>query len=233
MLRIRSIVDLLAPYRRGGKIRLFEGAGVGKIVHIMELVNNIAKAHGGVSIFGRVGEWTHVNEQDVLLFIDNILCFIQLESEVFALLGRMPSAVAYQPTFSTEMGTLQERITSNKEGSITSIQSVYIHVDVLTNPIPTTTFAHLDATIVLSKGLAAKGIYPTIDPLDSTSTMLQRQIVGKEHYETTQRVQKTLQHYKELQDIIVILELDELSEEDCLTLARAQKLSFSYHNPFS
>ncbi|MBA0828222.1 hypothetical protein Goarm_012927 [Gossypium armourianum] len=235
MLRIRSslsrikVADLLAPYRRGGKIRLFGGAGVGKIVLIMELVNNIAKAHGGVSIFGRVD----VNEQDVLLFIDNILCLIQLESEVFALLGRMPSAVAYQPTFSTEMGTLQERITSNKEGSITSIQSVYIHADVLTNPIPATTFAHLDATIVLSRGLAAKGIYPTVDPLDSTSTMLQRQIVGKEHYETTQRVQKTLQHYKELQDIIVILELKELSEEDCLTVARAQKLSFSYHNPFS
>ncbi|MBA0765376.1 hypothetical protein Gotri_014584, partial [Gossypium trilobum] len=258
-----KVVDLLAPYRRGGKIRLFRGAGVGKIILIMELVNNIAKAHGGVSIFGGVGEWTRegndvymemkesgvineqnlaeskvalvydLNEQDVLLFIDIILSFIQLESEVFALLGRMPSAVGYQPTFSTKMGTLQERITSNKEGSINSIQSVYIHADVLTDPAPATTFAHLDATIVLSRGLATKGIYPTVDPLDSTSTMLQRQIIGEEHYETTQRVQKTLQHYKELQDIIVILELDELSEEDCLTVARVQKLSFCYHNPFS
>ncbi|TYI00920.1 hypothetical protein ES332_A11G165500v1 [Gossypium tomentosum] len=253
-----KVVDLLAPYRRGGKIGLFGGAGVGKTVLIMQLINNIAKAHGGVSVFGGVGERTRegndlymemkesgvineqnlaeskvalvygqmneppgarirvgltaltmaeyfrdVNEQDVLLFIDNIFRFVQAGSEVSALLGRMPSAVGYQPTLSTEMGTLQERITSTKEGSITSIQAVYVPADDLTDPAPATTFAHLDATTVLSRGLAAKGIYPA------------------EHYETAQRVKQTLQRYKELQDIIAILGLDELSEEDRLTVARA------------
>ncbi|KAG4179143.1 hypothetical protein ERO13_A10G088051v2 [Gossypium hirsutum] len=173
------------------------------------------------------------NEQDVLLFIDNIFRFVQAGSEVSALLGRMPSTVGNQPTLSTEMGTLQERITSTKEGSITSIQAVYVPADDLTDPAPATTFAHLDAATVLSRGLAAKGIYPAVDPLDSTSTMLQPRIVGEEHYETAQRVKQTLQRYKELQDIIAILGLDELSEEDRLTVARAQKLSVSYHNPFS
>ncbi|KAK8313710.1 hypothetical protein V6Z11_D01G128200 [Gossypium hirsutum] len=239
-----KVVDLLAPYRRGGKIGLFGEAGVGKTVLIMELINNIAKAHGGVSVFGGVGERTregndlymemkesgvineqnlaeskvalvygqmneppeaHVNEQDVLLFIDNIFRFVQAGSEVSALLGRMPSAVGYQPTLSTEMGTLQERISSTKEGSITSIQAVYVPADDLTDPAPATTFAHLDATTVLSRGLAAKCIYPAVDPLDSTSTMLQPRIVGEEHYETAQRVKQTLQRYKELQDIIAIL----------------------------
>ncbi|KAG6384689.1 hypothetical protein SASPL_155452 (chloroplast) [Salvia splendens] len=274
-----KVVDLLAPYRRGGKIGLFGGAGVGKTVLIMELINNIAKAHGGVSVFGGVGERTRegndlymemkesgvineeniaeskvalvygqmneppgarmrvgltaltmaeyfrdVNEQDVLLFIDNIFRFVQAGSEVSALLGRMPSAVGYQPTLSTEMGSLQERITSTKEGSITSIQAVYVPADDLTDPAPATTFAHLDATTVLSRGLAAKGIYPAVDPLDSTSTMLQPRIVGEEHYETAQRVKQTLQRYKELQDIIAILGLDELSEEDRLTVARARKI---------
>ncbi|CAN6447394.1 unnamed protein product [Victoria cruziana] len=243
-----KVVDLLAPYRCGGKIRLFEGAGMGKTVLIMELINNIAKAHGGVSIFGGVGERTRegndlymemkesgvineeniaeskvalvygqmneppgarmrvgltaltmaeyfrdVNEQDVLLFIDNIFRFVQAGSEVSALLGRMPSAVGYQPTLSTEMGSLQERITSTKEGSITSIQAVYVPADDLTDPAPATTFAHLDATTILSRGLAAKGIYLAVDPLDSTSTMLQPRIVGEEHYETSQRVKQTLQ----------------------------------------
>ncbi|CAI0549783.1 unnamed protein product [Linum tenue] len=275
-----KVVDLLAPYRRGGKIGLFGGAGVGKTVLIMELINNIAKAHGGVSVFGGVGERTRegndlymemkesgvkskvalvygqmneppgarmrvgltaltmaeyfrdVNEQDVLLFIDNIFRFVQAGSEVSALLGRMPSAVGYQPTLSTEMGTLQERITSTKEGSITSIQAVYVPADDLTDPAPATTFAHLDATTVLSRGLAAKGIYPAVDPLDSTSTMLQPQIVGEDHYETAQRVKQTLQRYKELQDIIAILGLDELSEEDRLTVARARKIERFLSQPF-
>nr|XP_025632919.1 uncharacterized protein LOC112727398 [Arachis hypogaea] len=282
-----KVVDLLAPYRRGGKIGLFGGAGVGKTVLIMELINNIAKAHGGVSVFGGVGERTRegndlymemkesgvinektigeskvalvygqmneppgarmrvgltaltmaeyfrdVNEQDVLLFIDNIFRFVQAGSEVSALLGRMPSAVGYQPTLSTEMGSLQERITSTKEGSITSIQAVYVPADDLTDPAPATTFAHLDATTVLSRGLAAKGIYPAVDPLDSTSTMLQPRIVGEEHYETAQRVKQTLQHYKELQDIIAILGLDELSEEDRLTVARARKIERFLSQPF-
>ncbi|THG20144.1 hypothetical protein TEA_002380 [Camellia sinensis var. sinensis] len=282
-----KVVDLLAPYRRGGKIGLFGGAGVGKTVLIMELINNIAKAHGGVSVFGGVGERTRegndlymemkesgvineqniaeskvalvygqmneppgarmrvgltaltmaeyfrdVNEQDVLLFIDNIFRFVQAGSEVSALLGRMPSAVGYQPTLSTEMGTLQERITSTKEGSITSIQAVYVPADDLTDPAPATTFAHLDATTVLSRGLAAKGIYPAVDPLDSTSTMLQPRIVGEEHYETAQRVKQTLQRYKELQDIIAILGLDELSEEDRLTVARARKIERFLSQPF-
>nr|YP_010395425.1 AtpB [Thamnosma montana]UQJ72953.1 AtpB [Thamnosma montana] len=282
-----KVVDLLAPYRRGGKIGLFGGAGVGKTVLIMELINNIAKAHGGVSVFGGVGERTRegndlymemkesgvineqniaeskvalvygqmneppgarmrvgltaltmaeyfrdVNEQDVLLFIDNIFRFVQAGSEVSALLGRMPSAVGYQPTLSTEMGSLQERITSTKEGSITSIQAVYVPADDLTDPAPATTFAHLDATTVLSRGLAAKGIYPAVDPLDSTSTMLQPRIVGEEHYDTAQRVKETLQRYKELQDIIAILGLDELSEEDRLTVARARKIERFLSQPF-
>merc|ERR1711898_43874 len=283
-----KVVDLLAPYRRGGKIGLFGGAGVGKTVLIMELINNIAKAHGGVSVFGGVGERTRegndlyeemkeskvidadnltaskvalvygqmneppgarmrvgltaltmaeyfrdVNNQDVLLFIDNIFRFVQAGSEVSALLGRMPSAVGYQPTLSTEMGGLQERITSTKAGSITSIQAVYVPADDLTDPAPATTFAHLDATTVLSRGLASKGIYPAVDPLDSTSTMLQPEIVGDEHYNTAQSVQETLQRCKELQDIIAILGLDELSEEDRATVARARKVERFLSQPFS
>nr|AYR06270.1 ATP synthase CF1 beta subunit [Renouxia sp.] len=282
-----KVVDLLAPYRRGGKIGLFGGAGVGKTVLIMELINNIAKAHGGVSVFGGVGERTRegndlyeemkeskvinegnlseskvalvygqmneppgarmrvgltaltmaeyfrdINKQDVLLFIDNIFRFVQAGSEVSALLGRMPSAVGYQPTLATEMGALQERITSTTEGSITSIQAVYVPADDLTDPAPATTFAHLDATTVLSRGLAAKGIYPAVDPLDSTSTMLQPGIVGEEHYTTAQQVKSTLQRYKELQDIIAILGLDELSEEDRLTVARARKIERFLSQPF-
>ncbi len=282
-----KVVDLLAPYRRGGKIGLFGGAGVGKTVLIMELINNIAKAHGGVSVFGGVGERTRegndlyqemkeskvidednlsnskvalvygqmneppgarmrvgltaltmaeyfrdINKQDVLLFIDNIFRFVQAGSEVSALLGRMPSAVGYQPTLATEMGALQERITSTKEGSITSIQAVYVPADDLTDPAPATTFAHLDATTVLSRGLAAKGIYPAVDPLDSTSTMLQPSIVGEEHYTTAQQVKSTLQRYKELQDIIAILGLDELSEEDRLTVSRARKIERFLSQPF-
>jgi len=282
-----KVVDLLAPYRRGGKIGLFGGAGVGKTVLIMELINNIAKAHGGVSVFGGVGERTRegndlymemkesgvinsknlgeskvalvygqmneppgarmrvgltaltmaeffrdVNNQDVLLFIDNIFRFVQAGSEVSALLGRMPSAVGYQPTLSTEMGGLQERITSTKTGSITSIQAVYVPADDLTDPAPATTFAHLDATTVLSRNLAAKGIYPAVDPLDSTSTMLQPWILGDDHYDTAQAVKKTLQRYKELQDIIAILGLDELSEEDRLVVARARKVERFLSQPF-
>nr|WQA10898.1 ATP synthase CF1 subunit beta [Streptosarcina sp. YL-2023a] len=282
-----KVVDLLAPYRRGGKIGLFGGAGVGKTVLIMELINNIAKAHGGVSVFGGVGERTRegndlymemkeskvineekiseskvalvygqmneppgarmrvgltaltmaeyfrdINKQDVLLFIDNIFRFVQAGSEVSALLGRMPSAVGYQPTLATEMGGLQERITSTKDGSITSIQAVYVPADDLTDPAPATTFAHLDATTVLSRGLASKGIYPAVDPLDSTSTMLQPWIVGEEHYECAQNVKETLQRYKELQDIIAILGLDELSEEDRLIVARARKIERFLSQPF-
>ena len=282
-----KVVDLLAPYKRGGKIGLFGGAGVGKTVLIMELINNIARAHGGVSVFGGVGERTRegndlyaemkesgvidekklenskvalvygqmneppgarmrvgltaltmaeyfrdVNKQDVLLFIDNIFRFVQAGSEVSALLGRMPSAVGYQPTLATEMGVLQERITSTTEGSITSIQAVYVPADDLTDPAPATTFAHLDATTVLSRGLASKGIYPAVDPLDSTSTMLQPEIVGSEHYATAQRIKETLQRYKELQDIIAILGLDELSEEDRLTVARARKVERFLSQPF-
>jgi len=282
-----KVVDLLAPYRRGGKIGLFGGAGVGKTVLIMELINNIAKAHGGVSVFGGVGERTRegndlymemkeskvinesnlteskvalvygqmneppgarmrvgltaltmaeyfrdVNKQDVLLFIDNIFRFVQAGSEVSALLGRMPSAVGYQPTLATEMGGLQERITSTLEGSITSIQAVYVPADDLTDPAPATTFSHLDATTVLSRNLAAKGIYPAVDPLDSTSTMLQLAIVGEEHYSTAQNVKQTLQRYKELQDIIAILGLDELSEEDRRTVARARKVERFLSQPF-
>jgi F-type H+/Na+-transporting ATPase subunit beta len=282
-----KVVDLLAPYRRGGKIGLFGGAGVGKTVLIMELINNIAKAHGGVSVFGGVGERTRegndlyeemkesgvinkknfsqskvalvygqmneppgarmrvgltaltmaeyfrdVNKQDVLLFIDNIFRFTQAGSEVSALLGRMPSAVGYQPTLATEMGALQERITSTTQGSITSIQAVYVPADDLTDPAPATTFAHLDATTVLSRNLAAKGIYPAVDPLDSTSTMLQPGIVSAEHYEIAETVKETLQRYKELQDIIAILGIDELSEEDRLTVARARKVERFLSQPF-
>jgi F-type H+-transporting ATPase subunit beta len=282
-----KVVDLLAPYRRGGKIGLFGGAGVGKTVLIMELINNIAKAHGGVSVFGGVGERTRegndlymemkesgvinaekfsdskvalvygqmneppgarmrvgltaltmaeyfrdANKQDVLLFIDNIFRFVQAGSEVSALLGRMPSAVGYQPTLATEMGGLQERITSTKDGSITSIQAVYVPADDLTDPAPATTFAHLDATTVLSRNLASKGIYPAVDPLDSTSTMLQPWILGEDHYDTAQGVKKTLQRYKELQDIIAILGLDELSEEDRLVVARARKVERFLSQPF-
>jgi F-type H+-transporting ATPase subunit beta len=282
-----KVVDLLAPYRRGGKIGLFGGAGVGKTVLIMELINNIAKAHGGVSVFGGVGERTRegndlyeemkesgvinetnfpeskvalvygqmneppgarmrvgltaltmaeyfrdVNKQDVLLFIDNIFRFTQAGSEVSALLGRMPSAVGYQPTLATEMGALQERITSTTQGSITSIQAVYVPADDLTDPAPATTFAHLDATTVLSRNLAAKGIYPAVDPLDSTSTMLQPNIVSPIHYETAETVKETLQRYKELQDIIAILGIDELSEEDRLTVARARKVERFLSQPF-
>jgi len=282
-----KVVDLLAPYRRGGKIGLFGGAGVGKTVLIMELINNIAKAHGGVSVFGGVGERTRegndlyeemkesgvineknfpeskvalvygqmneppgarmrvgltaltmaeyfrdVNKQDVLLFIDNIFRFTQAGSEVSALLGRMPSAVGYQPTLATEMGALQERITSTTQGSITSIQAVYVPADDLTDPAPATTFAHLDATTVLSRNLAAKGIYPAVDPLDSTSTMLQPGIVTEEHYAIAETVKETLQRYKELQDIIAILGIDELSEEDRLTVARARKVERFLSQPF-
>merc|ERR1712070_409953 len=282
-----KVVDLLAPYKRGGKIGLFGGAGVGKTVLIMELINNITRAHGGVSVFGGVGERTRegndlyaemkeskvidedklenskvalvygqmneppgarmrvgltaltmaeyfrdVNKQDVLLFIDNIFRFVQAGSEVSALLGRMPSAVGYQPTLATEMGVLQERITSTQEGSITSIQAVYVPADDLTDPAPATTFAHLDATTVLSRGLASKGIYPAVDPLDSTSRMLDPGIVGEVHYEIAQRIKSTLQRYKELQDIIAILGLDELSEEDRQTVARARKVERFLSQPF-
>nr|QUO99052.1 CF1 beta subunit of ATP synthase [Oedogonium sp. 260-2_chl] len=282
-----KVVDLLAPYRRGGKIGLFGGAGVGKTVLIMELINNIAKAHGGVSVFAGVGERTRegndlymemkeskviveenlkeskvalvygqmneppgarmrvgltaltmaeyfrdINKQDVLLFIDNIFRFVQAGSEVSALLGRMPSAVGYQPTLATEMGSLQERITSTKDGSITSIQAVYVPADDLTDPAPATTFSHLDATTVLSRALAAKGIYPAVDPLASTSTMLQPWIVGDAHYNCAQKVKETLQRYKELQDIIAILGLDELSEEDRLIVARARKIERFLSQPF-
>ncbi|MGA1474165.1 MAG: F0F1 ATP synthase subunit beta [Prochlorothrix sp.] len=282
-----KVIDLLAPYRRGGKVGLFGGAGVGKTVLIQELINNIAKEHGGVSVFGGVGERTRegndlyqefkesgvineeniseskvalvygqmneppgarmrvglsaltmaeyfrdTNKQDVLLFIDNIFRFVQAGSEVSALLGRMPSAVGYQPTLATEMGALQERITSTTEGSITSIQAVYVPADDLTDPAPATTFAHLDATTVLSRGLASKGIYPAVDPLDSTSTMLQPDIVGEEHYNTARAVQAILQRYKELQDIIAILGLDELSEDDRLAVARARKVERFLSQPF-
>jgi F-type H+/Na+-transporting ATPase subunit beta len=282
-----KVIDLLTPYRRGGKIGLFGGAGVGKTVIMMELINNIATNHGGVSVFGGVGERTRegndlynemmesgvidkenlanskialvygqmneppgarmrvglaaltmaeyfrdVNKQDVLLFIDNIFRFVQAGSEVSALLGRMPSAVGYQPTLGTDMGDLQERITSTKEGSITSVQAVYVPADDLTDPAPATTFAHLDGTTVLSRGLASKGIYPAVDPLDSTSTMLQPSIVGADHYDTARAVQSTLQRYKELQDIIAILGLDELAEEDRLIVSRARKVERFLSQPF-
>ncbi|MEM8613010.1 MAG: F0F1 ATP synthase subunit beta [Cyanobacteria bacterium P01_H01_bin.105] len=282
-----KVIDLLAPYRKGGKTGLFGGAGVGKTVLIQELINNIALQHGGVSVFAGVGERTRegndlynefidsgvinaddlgqskvalvygqmneppgarmrvalsaltmaeyfrdVNKQDVLLFVDNIFRFVQAGSEVSALLGRMPSAVGYQPTLGTDMGDLQERITSTLEGSITSIQAVYVPADDLTDPAPATTFAHLDATTVLSRALASKGIYPAVDPLDSTSTMLQPDVVGNEHYQTARAVQSILQRYKELQDIIAILGLDELSEDDRLAVARARKIEKFLSQPF-
>jgi F-type H+-transporting ATPase subunit beta len=273
-----KVIDLLAPYRKGGKIGLFGGAGVGKTVIIMELINNVAKAHGGVSVFAGVGERTRegndlliemtesklasgdpviskaaliygqMNEppgararvalsaltvaeyfrdeegQDVLLFIDNIFRFTQAGSEVSALLGRIPSAVGYQPTLSTEMGALQERITSTTKGSVTSVQAIYVPADDLTDPAPATAFAHLDATTVLSRPISELGIYPAVDPLDSTSTMLDPQIVGAKHYGVARRVQQTLQRYKDLQDIIAILGMDELSEDDKVTVQRARKM---------
>lgn len=276
-----KVIDLLAPYIKGGKIGLFGGAGVGKTVLIMELINNIAKGHGGLSVFAGVGERTRegrdlydemtesgvlsktslvygqMNEppgarlrvgltgltiaenfrdkegQDVLLFIDNIFRFTQAGSEVSALLGRMPSAVGYQPNLATEMGTLQERITSTKSGSITSVQAVYVPADDLTDPAPATTFSHLDATTVLSRNIASLGIYPAVDPLDSTSKALSAEVVGKEHYEAAREVQEVLQRYKELQDIIAILGMDELSDEDKLTVSRARKIQRFFSQPFS
>ena len=276
-----KVVDLIAPYAKGGKIGLFGGAGVGKTVLIMELINNVAKQHGGLSVFAGVGERTRegndlynemkesgvinktalvygqMNEppgarmrvglsgltmaeyfrdrenQDVLLFIDNIFRFTQAGSEVSALLGRMPSAVGYQPTLATEMGALQERITSTKKGSITSVQAVYVPADDLTDPAPATTFAHLDATTVLSRGIASLGIYPAVDPLDSTSRILSPEVVGYEHYETARAVQGILQRYKELQDIIAIMGMDELSDEDKLIVSRARKVQRFLSQPFS
>ena len=281
-----KVVDLLAPYAKGGKIGLFGGAGVGKTVLIMELINNVAKAHGGYSVFAGVGERTRegndlynemiesnviipdgpgskaalvygqMNEppgararvgltgltlaeyfrdeegQDVLFFVDNIFRFTQAGSEVSALLGRIPSAVGYQPTLSTDMGALQERITTTTKGSITSVQAIYVPADDLTDPAPATSFAHLDATTVLSRQISEKGIYPAVDPLDSTSRMLDPRIVGEEHYETARSVQSILQQYKALQDIIAILGMDELSEEDKLTVARARKIERFLSQPF-
>ena len=276
-----KVVDLIAPYAKGGKIGLFGGAGVGKTVLIMELINNVAKQHGGISVFTGVGERTRegndlynemkesgvlsktalvygqMNEppgarmrvalsgltmaeyfrdeegQDVLLFIDNIYRFTQAGSEVSALLGRMPSAVGYQPTLATEMGALQERITSTKKGSITSVQAVYVPADDLTDPAPATTFAHLDATTVLSRGIASLGIYPAVDPLDSTSRILSADVVGIEHSEVAREVQSILQRYKELQDIIAIMGMEELSEEDKLVVNRARKIQRFLSQPFS
>ena len=276
-----KVVDLICPYAKGGKIGLFGGAGVGKTVLIMELINNVAKEHGGISVFTGVGERTRegndlynemtesgvlnktalvygqMNEppgarmrvalsgltmaeyfrdqkhQDVLLFIDNIFRFTQAGSEVSALLGRMPSAVGYQPTLATEMGALQERITSTKQGSITSVQAVYVPADDLTDPAPATTYAHLDATTVLDRGIASLGIYPAVDPLESTSRILTPEIVGKEHYEVARDVQRILQRYKDLQDIIAIMGMDELSEEDKLTVSRARKIQRFLSQPFS
>uniref|UniRef100_A0A6I8T0Z6 ATP synthase subunit beta n=1 Tax=Xenopus tropicalis TaxID=8364 RepID=A0A6I8T0Z6_XENTR len=260
-----KVVDLLAPYAKGGKIGLFGGAGVGKTVLIMELINNVAKAHGGYSVFAGVGERTREGNdlyhemiesgvinlkdttskvtnvalvygdqegQDVLLFIDNIFRFTQAGSEVSALLGRIPSAVGYQPTLATDMGTMQERITTTKKGSITSVQAIYVPADDLTDPAPATTFAHLDATTVLSRAIAELGIYPAVDPLDSTSRIMDPNIVGLEHYEVARGVQKILQDYKSLQDIIAILGMDELSEEDKLTVARARKIQRFLSQPF-
>ena len=287
-----KVIDLLAPYARGGKIGLFGGAGVGKTVLIQELINNIAKGHGGVSVFAGVGERTRegndlyhefleagviatdadgnatsegskvalvfgqMNEppgararvalsgltmaeyfrdqegQDVLFFVDNIFRFTQAGSEVSALLGRIPSAVGYQPTLSTDMGALQERITSTTKGSITSVQAIYVPADDLTDPAPATSFAHLDATTTLNRAISELGIYPAVDPLDSTSRVLEPRVVGTEHYETARRVQETLQKYKSLQDIIAILGMDELSEEDKLTVARARKVQKFLSQPF-
>jgi F-type H+-transporting ATPase subunit beta len=282
-----KVIDLLAPYARGGKIGLFGGAGVGKTVLIQELINNIAIQQGGFSVFAGVGERTRegndlyyefieagvINEhdlekskvalvfgqmneppgararvalsgltiaehfrdvegRDVLLFVDNIFRFTQAGAEVSALLGRIPSAVGYQPTLSTEMGELQERITSTKKGSITSVQAIYVPADDLTDPAPATAFAHLDATTVLSREIAAKGIYPSVDPLDSTSRLLDPQVIGEEHYKVARQVQGILQRYKELQDIIAILGMDELSDEDKLTVARARKIQYFLSQPF-
>ncbi len=275
-----KVIDLICPYSKGGKIGLFGGAGVGKTVLIMELINNVAKEHGGLSVFTGVGERTRegndlynemkesgvlsnttlvygqMNEppgarmrvalsgltmaeyfrdeenQDVLLFIDNIFRFTQAGSEVSALLGRMPSAVGYQPTLANEMGTLQERITSTKKGSITSIQAVYVPADDLTDPAPATTFAHLDATTVLSRSIASQGIYPAVDPLESTSRILSPEILGKEHYEVAREVQRILQRYQELMDIIAIMGMDELSDEDKLLVQRARKIQRFLSQPF-
>jgi len=281
-----KVIDLLAPYAKGGKIGLFGGAGVGKTVTIMELINNVAKAHGGVSVFAGVGERTRegndlyhemieggvikldgpgskvalvygqMNEppgararvalsgltvaeyfrdaegQDVLFFVDNIFRFTQAGSEVSALLGRIPSAVGYQPTLSTDMGALQERITSTKKGSITSVQAIYVPADDLTDPAPATSFAHLDATTVLSRSIAEQAIFPAVDPLDSTSRMLDPRVVGEEHYNVARSVQRVLQQYKSLQDIIAILGMDELSEEDKLVVARARKIQRFLSQPF-
>src|SRR5277367_5465727 len=281
-----KVIDLLAPYRKGGKIGLFGGAGVGKTVLILELINNVAKTHGGVSCFAGVGERTRegndlyiemtesklasgepviskaaliygqMNEppgararvalsaltvaeyfrdeekQDVLLFVDNIFRFTQAGSEVSALLGRIPSAVGYQPTLSTEMGALQERITSTNKGSITSVQAIYVPADDLTDPAPATTFAHLDATTVLSRGLTEIGIYPAVDPLDSTSTLMDPNVIGQRHYDVARKIQSVLQKYKDLQDIIAILGMDELSEDDKLVVARARKMQKFLSQPF-
>ncbi|CAB4062069.1 ATPeF1B [Lepeophtheirus salmonis] len=281
-----KVVDLLAPYAKGGKIGLFGGAGVGKTVLIMELINNVAKAHGGYSVFAGVGERTRegndlyhemieggvislkdksskvalvygqmneppgararvaltgltvaeyfrdVEGQDVLLFIDNIFRFTQAGSEVSALLGRIPSAVGYQPTLATDMGTMQERITTTTKGSITSVQAIYVPADDLTDPAPATTFAHLDATTVLSRAIAELGIYPAVDPLDSTSRIMDPNVIGAEHYQIARNIQKILQDYKSLQDIIAILGMDELSEEDKLTVARARKIQRFLSQPF-
>merc|ERR1711968_403071 len=280
-----KVIDLIEPYPKGGKIGLFGGAGVGKTVVIMELINNIAKAHGGFSVFGGVGERTRegndlyeemmqsgvikldgnskaalvygqmneppgararvaltaltiaeyfrdVEGQDVLLFVDNIFRFTQACSEVSALLGRIPSAVGYQPTLATDLGALQERITTTKTGSITSVQAIYVPADDLTDPAPATTFAHLDANTVLSRAISELGIYPAVDPLDSTSRMLDPRIVGDEHYEVARQTQKILQDYKGLQDIIAILGMDELSEDDKITVARARKVQKFMSQPF-
>ncbi len=275
-----KVVDLLAPYARGGKVGLFGGAGVGKTVILMELINNVAMKHGGYSVFGGVGErtregndlWLEMKEsgvinkaslvygqmneppgararvaltaltlaeyfrddegRDVLLFLDNIFRFTQANSEVSTLLGRMPSAVGYQPTLSTDLGELQERITTTRKGSITSVQAIYVPADDLTDPAPATTFAHLDATTVLSRQIAELGIYPAVDPLDSTSRILDPLVVGQEHYEVARSVQLILQRYKDLQDIIAILGMDELSEDDKLTVARARKVQRFLSQPF-
>jgi len=281
-----KVIDLISPYAKGGKIGLFGGAGVGKTVTIQELINNIAKAHGGVSVFAGVGERTRegndlyhemidskvinfdgeskvalvygqmneppgararvglsgltvaeyfrdVEGQDVLFFVDNIFRFTQAGAEVSALLGRIPSAVGYQPTLSTDMGTLQERITSTNKGSITSVQAIYVPADDLTDPAPATSFSHLDATTVLSRAISELGIYPAVDPLDSTSRILDPRVVGQEHYEVARAVQRTLQEYKALQDIIAILGMDELTEEQKLTVARARKIQRFFSQPFS
>lgn len=276
-----KVIDLLAPYSKGGKIGLFGGAGVGKTVVIMELIHNIAKEHGGYSVFGGVGErtregndlWVEMNEsgvvdktslvfgqmneppgarlrvalsaltmaeyfrdemgQDVLLFIDNIFRFVQAGSEVSALLGRMPSAVGYQPTLATELGELEERITSTRKGSITSVQAIYVPADDLTDPAPATTFSHLDATTVLSRQIVELGIYPAVDPLDSTSRIMDPKIIGEDHYNTARKVQIILQRYKDLQDIIAILGMDELSDEDKIIVARARRLQKFLSQPFN